>query len=83
MDESKIKETLEKQLQLLSKRKKSKRTIPDSQHKDSEMYSIKRSLILLSVTLLVQSILLLRVVLQIREIYSILLLLTERLNLLS
>ena len=43
----------------------------------------KRSLAILSIAVLLQSILLLRVVLQIREIYSILLLLTERLNLLS
>lgn len=82
MDDSKIKEKLEKQLQLLSKRKKAKKSIPDSLHKDSGMYSTKRSLILLSITLLVQSILLLRFSIQIREICNILTLLTERLNLL-
>ena len=41
-----------------------------------------RTLAILGVTVLVQSILLLRVSLQIRAIYDILLLLTERLNLL-
>lgn len=81
MDNSKIKETLEKQLQLLFKRKRQK-TARTLSRKGNENYAIKRSLVILSIALLAQSILLLRFFIQIREICNILILLTERLNLL-
>lgn len=81
MDDSKIKETLKKQLQLLSERKKRK-PVRTLSYEGNEDYAIKRSLVILSITLLIQSILLLRLYIQIREICSILALLTERLNLL-
>ena len=80
--EPKIKETLEKQLQLLSERGKKKDFLSEVLGKCKEGMTEKKSLVILGITVLIQSILLLKVTFQIRAIYAILLLLTERLNLL-
>lgn len=75
----KIKEILEKQLQLLFESKEKKKAFFD---KFNERMTEKRSFAVLGIAVLVQSIFMLKVILQIREICETLVLLTERLNLL-